>query len=109
MLLLKIIWLYNIFSFDFSWPFFPSLGAVMAVVRKVLRDAWDTVIFRCMIGNCARVPLSDNFLARRIAGPGMASTYYFQIKTEQALAALETAMDLDRLQVYHVSCVFIAV
>ena len=76
----------------------------MAVVRKVLRDAWDTVIFRCMIGSCARVPLSDNFLARRIAGPGMASTYYFQIKTEQALAALETAMDLDRLQVYHVSC-----
>ena len=79
----------------------------MAVVRKVLRDAWDTVIFRCMIGNCARVPLSDNFLARRIAGPGMASTYYFQIKTEQALAALETAMDLDRLQVYHVSCDFL--
>ena len=86
--------------------FFSILGAVMAVVRKVLRDAWDTVIFRCMIGSCARVPLSDNFLARRIAGPGMASTYYFQIKTEQALAALETAMDLDRLQVYHVSCDF---
>ena len=75
----------------------------MAVVRKVLRDAWDTAIFHCMISSCARVPLSDNFLARRIAGPGMASTYYFQIKIEQALAALETAMDLDRLQVYHVS------
>ena len=37
----------------------------------------------------------------------MASTYYFQIKTEQALAALETAMDLDRLQVYHVSSDFL--
>ena len=36
----------------------------------------------------------------------MASTYYFQIKIEQALAALETAMDLDRLQVYHVSMNF---
>ena len=90
-------------------PVIALIGAILALVRKVLRDAWDTVIFQCMITNCARVPLSDNFLARRIAGPGMASSYYFQIKTEQALAALETAMDLDRLQVYHVSFVIISI
>ena len=49
------------------------------------------------------MPLSDGFLARRISGPGMAHTYYYQIKTEQALAALETSMDLDRITAFHVS------
>ena len=49
------------------------------------------------------MPVVDSFAAKRVAGPGMASNYYYQITTEQALAALETAMDLDRLLAYHVS------
>ena len=84
-------------------PFLSLIGAMLALVRKGLRDAYDTVIFQLLIKIHARVPISDNFLAKRLSGPGMAATYYFQIKIEQALAALETAMDLDRLMAYHVS------
>ena len=84
-------------------PILSLIGAIFSVVRRALRDAYDAVIFQLLIKKYARIPISDNFLAKRLAGPGMAANYYFQIKIEQALAALETAMDLDRLVAYHVS------
>ena len=86
-------------------PLGAFLGCLLSASRKGLRDAYDAVIFQLLIKPLARMPLSDNFLARRIAGPGIASTYYYQISTEQALAALETAMDLDRLITFHVSII----
>ena len=48
------------------------------------------------------MPLGDGFLARRIAGPGLAGAYFYQIRTEQALFALETKMELDQLRAYKV-------
>ena len=78
-------------------PLLAFIGCAFAVVRKFIRDAWDTVMFQLVIKIHGRVPLRNTFLAKKIAGPGMASSYYYQIKTEQALVALETAMDLDRL------------
>ena len=47
--------------------------------------------------------MGDGFLARRIAGPGLAGAYFYQIRTEQALFALETKMELDQLRAYKVS------
>lgn len=83
-------------------PIGSLIGLFLSFARKGIRDAWDAVIFQLVIKIHGRVPLTDTFLARRIAGPGMASDYYYQIKTEQALAALESAMDLDHLGAYQV-------
>jgi len=47
-----------------------------------------------------RIPACDSFIVKRIAGPGMASDYYFQICPEQALAAFEAKMELDELNAY---------
>lgn len=52
------------------------------------------------IKKCGRVPASDSFAVKRIAGPGLALDYYFSIKPEQALAAFEAKMELDELQAY---------
>ena len=84
-------------------PFGALLGCILSVLRKGLRDAYDSVIFQLLIKPLGRMPIVDSFAAKRVAGPGMASNYYYQITTEQALAALETAMDLDRLLAYYVS------
>ena len=78
-------------------PLLAFIGCALALVRKGIRDAWDTVMFQLVIKIHGRVPLQNNFLAKKISGPGMAKSYYYQIKQEQALVALETAMDLDRL------------
>ena len=55
-----------------------------------------------LVSKRARVPLGDGFTARRIAGPGLAGAYFYQIRTEQALFALETKMELDQLRAYKV-------
>jgi hypothetical protein len=88
-------------------PVSSVIGSLLSVLRKCLRDGWDVVIFQLLIRKQARMPMNDTFLAKRIAGPGMASTYYYQIKTEQALASLETVMDLDRLLAFKVCLDFV--
>ena len=58
------------------------------------------MLFHLFIKKCGRVPSSDSFAVKRIAGPGLALDYFFLIKPEQALAAFEAKMELDELQVY---------
>lgn len=58
------------------------------------------MIFHVIIKKRGRIPASDSFVVKRIAGPGLASDYYFQISPEQALAAFEAKMEWDELAVY---------
>ncbi|XP_050419885.1 uncharacterized protein LOC126832893 isoform X2 [Adelges cooleyi] len=71
-----------------------------ALLRYWFRLGWDSVIFHLVIKKRGRVPACDSFIVKRVAGPGMATNYYFQIRPEQALAALEAKMELDELNVY---------
>lgn len=57
-------------------------------------------MFHLFIKKVGRIPASDGFAVRRIAGPGLFQDYYFAIKPEQALAAFEAKMELDELQAY---------
>lgn len=61
---------------------------------------WDALTFHLFIKKCGRIPASDSFAVKRVAGPGLACDYYFMIKPEQALAAFEAKMELDELQAY---------
>ena len=81
-------------------PIAAAVIAAWAVARKSLRHAWDTTIFELVIRKRARVPAGDSFVARRIGGPGMAGNFYYQIKTEQALVALEARMEMDELEAF---------
>ncbi|XP_071579554.1 uncharacterized protein [Temnothorax nylanderi] len=69
----------------------------IAVIRYWVRVFWDTVMFHLVIKNRGRIPASDSFVVKRIAGPGLASDYYYQIRAEQALAAFEAKLELDEL------------
>lgn len=41
-------------------------------------------MFHGVIKSRGRVPSSDGFVARRIAGPGLASNYFYQVQVNQA-------------------------
>ncbi|XP_063981609.1 uncharacterized protein LOC135164835 isoform X2 [Diachasmimorpha longicaudata] len=69
----------------------------VAVVRYWVRVVWDTAMFHLLIKSRGRIPASDSFVVKRVAGPGLASDYYYQIKPEQALAAFEAKLELDEL------------
>ena len=62
---------------------FCPLGAIFlaggAFVRKGLRDTWDSLMFNALIKKRARVPIKDGFLAKRVAGPGLANHYFYQV------------------------------
>ncbi|EEB13018.1 conserved hypothetical protein [Pediculus humanus corporis] len=72
----------------------------VAFTRYGARLTWDAAMFHLIIKKRGRIPASDSFVVKRIAGPGLASDYYYQIKPEQALASLEARMELDELSAY---------
>ncbi|ESO83920.1 hypothetical protein LOTGIDRAFT_108137 [Lottia gigantea] len=72
------------------------------LLRRTGRGLWDTFMFQTIIKSRGRVPARDGFVARRISGPGLASNYFFQIRPEQALAAVESQMEKDELEAWKV-------
>nr|CAD7571824.1 unnamed protein product [Timema californicum] len=72
----------------------------MGVLRYWCRLLWDTASFHLVIKKRGRVPASDSFVVKRIAGPGLASNYFYQVRPEQALAAFEAKLELDELAAY---------
>ncbi|KAL5018539.1 hypothetical protein ScPMuIL_004261 [Solemya velum] len=73
---------------------------IFGLSRRALRGLWDTIMFHTIIKNRGRVPIQDGFVARRVAGPGLAANYFYQIYPEQALAAFEAQLELDELEVW---------
>lgn len=71
-----------------------------AVFRYGFRLLWDHIAFHLIIRKRGRIPACDSFVVKRVSGPGLANDYYFQIKSEQALAAFEAKMELDELLAY---------
>ncbi|XP_043281762.1 uncharacterized protein [Venturia canescens] len=78
-------------------PIIAFLVVTVSVIRYWIRVVWDTAMFHLVIKNRGRIPASDSFVVKRIAGPGLASDYYYQIRPEQALAAFEAKLELDEL------------
>ncbi|KPU80844.1 uncharacterized protein Dana_GF16043, isoform B [Drosophila ananassae] len=81
-------------------PLAAGVVFIVGVLRYSLRLVWDSLTYHLFIKKCGRIPASDSIAVKRIAGPGLALDYYFIIRPEQALAALEAKMELDELQAY---------
>lgn len=75
------------------------------LIRRCLRAAWDAFMFHAIIKKRGRVPSRDGFTVRRIAGPGLASNYFYQVRPEQALAAAEAHMELHELNAWKDRCI----
>ncbi|KAK7072695.1 hypothetical protein SK128_010140, partial [Halocaridina rubra] len=81
-------------------PFFAAVVLLYGVIRRGLRHIWDTFMFHAVIKKRGRIPASDSFLVKRIAGPGLHNDFYYQISCEQALSAFEARLELDELAVH---------
>ncbi|RZB41661.1 uncharacterized protein BDFB_007248, partial [Asbolus verrucosus] len=89
-----------LFVAAFVCPLISLVILAGGVARYWFRLFWDATIFHLIIKKRGRIPASDSFVVKRIAGPGLASDYYFQISPEQALAAFEAKMEWDELAAY---------
>ena len=81
-------------------PLMAGLLFVFAMARRFVRGAWDWIMFNLILKRFARIPDRDSFLAKRIAGPGLASEYFYQIRPEQALVAISSEIEKTELDVY---------
>ncbi|ESO09434.1 hypothetical protein HELRODRAFT_168417 [Helobdella robusta] len=70
------------------------------MLRRTGRVLWDCLMYHLVIKKRGRVPTKDAFIVRRIAGPGLASKYYLQVRPEQALAAVEACVEAHELNVW---------
>lgn len=68
------------------------------LLRFILRSLWDFHMYHLFIKPCGRVPAVDDFLARRISGPGIGTELFYLLKPEQALIALETELSRQTLK-----------
>jgi len=57
----------------------PVIVVIVGGVRRGLRSVWDAFVFHAVIKKRGLVPSRDGFTVRRIAGPGLASSYFFQV------------------------------
>ncbi len=83
-------------------PLGAAVVASYASIHWLCRESWDSLMYAIVLKRAARVPAAESFLARRVAGPGLASKFFYQIRPEQALVALETKMEVDELDTYQV-------
>jgi hypothetical protein len=60
-----------------------------ALFMKYFRKVWDNLMFYLILKPRARVPSRDTFVARRIAGPGLASSYFYQVPNEVSFFLLK--------------------
>lgn len=57
-------------------------------------------MFYVILKHQAKIPSGDTFVARRTAGPGLSSNYFYQAKPEQALITLEAHLEVKMIRAY---------
>ncbi|KAF7286853.1 hypothetical protein GWI33_003907 [Rhynchophorus ferrugineus] len=88
------------FIVAFVCPIISLIILTGGIARYWLRLLWDNTTFHLIIKKRGRIPASDSLAVKRVAGPGLASDYFFQISPEQALAAFEAKMEWDELAAF---------
>jgi len=81
-------------------PAIAVLWWLAAFVRGGLRSTYDAVVFGLVVRPLGRIPASDSPLARRIEGPGLSSSYYFQAPPALILIALQGTLEREALTAY---------
>jgi hypothetical protein len=71
---------------------------LFACLRASARWTWDKLMMFLILKRRGRVPASDEFLTRRVRGPGLSFVCAFQIPTDAALVALRAQLELLELR-----------
>ena len=82
----------------YDFPMF-ILKGLHAYVRYGARRVWDSIMMS-ILRTRMKVPGVDSFWARRIKGPGLSNSYFFQVEPEVAINALQATLDKEDLDHY---------
>jgi hypothetical protein len=100
---------------DFVWGLIQILGSIVgtivlaifsvlvilfAVFEWLITVGWDAFFRTCFLRPLGRIPKTENFLARRISGPGVSRNYLQQVSTSQALVLIQAYMEKMELDYF---------
>jgi hypothetical protein len=77
-----------------------AIGNLDALLHRCTQGLYDQIIYHLVVKRFAKIPAHNGFLARRVAGPGLAAEYFYQVSSPEVLAALESLIERNELQVY---------
>lgn len=61
-------------------PLLAGVISAFGAAKWTLHSLYDRLIYYVVLRRLAKVPAINTFVARRIAGPGLSSTIYFQVR-----------------------------
>ncbi|CAL8081911.1 unnamed protein product [Calicophoron daubneyi] len=84
----------------FVCPILAVLHVFWAIVRCVSRSIWDALIFHLVLRRLARVPAREDFMVKRIAGPGTAANSFYEAHPVDVLIILICQLELLELRLW---------
>jgi len=97
-----------IFAFLAGVVFIPIVALftfLMGCFWALSRTCWDKCCLYTVLKPRGRVPATDSWVAIRVSGPGLASSFLYQAKPQTILAAIKIQIELDLLEAYEKSTI----
>jgi hypothetical protein len=81
-------------------PIAAALIVAASGLRAAARSLYDELLFAVVIRRLGRVPARDGFLARRVEGPGVSASFYYQVSPGLVLLVLQATMEQEEIRIY---------
>jgi hypothetical protein len=65
-----------------------------------VRSVYDAFTYYAILKHHAKVPAADGFLQKRIGGPGLSGSYYFEINRKLGLLAIQHTLEEFEMKAY---------
>ncbi|KAF6779344.1 hypothetical protein AHF37_01211 [Paragonimus kellicotti] len=81
-------------------PLWFIVRILWAFVRYIMRSIWDARVFHLVLRRLARIPAREDFMVKRIAGPGTAANHFYQARPVDILVILVGQLELLELRLW---------
>ena len=71
-----------------------------AVFVASIRHSYDFAVYHCILKFKAKIPSEDDFLVKRVSGPGLSSKYFYLATQEFALLMLQFQLESMEMEAY---------
>ena len=83
---------------------FLFLGSIFMFLWSLLangtRYLYDSLTYHMILKHFAKIPAANGFLEKRVAGPGLSTSYYYELDNELATIAIQYILEEFEVDIY---------
>ncbi len=83
-----------------SQVFVGAFSLTWTMIRTISRYCYDFFVYHLLLRHKAKIPSNDDFLVKRISGPGLSSKYFYLIDHRTALIMVQYVLEEMEMQAY---------